>query len=378
MTSSPRSRAGGCTGTRRGWESSSPSAPAARPTQAIRRRSSAPCSPPRTSPRSAGPSSSTTRWWARARRGARRTADAAVLMLPESDRAIAVAIDGNGRRVACDPYAGDGRGGAGVRAEPGLRRRRAARPDQLPQLRQPGEAQRRLAARPGRSGPGGCLPRAADPGGRRQRLALQRDRARADLPDAGRRHGRRAAGSGTGSGIAPARATGWCWSGRSRPRWQARSWRSSAASSTRACRRCRSAPLTRPSASSGRRCATASPPRHTTSATVGSPALWPRWRSRPGTGIEVDLDPLVELRGGSGESCLFGEGPGGIVLAVDGDRLDELLAAAETAGVEAVEIGSVDGRSHLALGRRARRLGGARRRRAGLALAAGPTLKTHE
>ena len=27
-------------------------------------------------------------------------------MLPESERAIAVAIDGNGRRVACDPYAG--------------------------------------------------------------------------------------------------------------------------------------------------------------------------------------------------------------------------------------------------------------------------------
>ena len=41
-------------------------------------------------------------------RTARRpeAADAAVLMLPESDRAIAVAIDGNGRRVACDPYAG--------------------------------------------------------------------------------------------------------------------------------------------------------------------------------------------------------------------------------------------------------------------------------
>src|SRR5262249_7389492 len=33
-------------------------------------------------------------------------ADAAVLMVPESDGAIAVAIDGNGRRVACDPYAG--------------------------------------------------------------------------------------------------------------------------------------------------------------------------------------------------------------------------------------------------------------------------------
>ena len=34
------------------------------------------------------------------------SADAAVLNLPEADRAIALAIDGNGRRVACDPYAG--------------------------------------------------------------------------------------------------------------------------------------------------------------------------------------------------------------------------------------------------------------------------------
>jgi phosphoribosylformylglycinamidine synthase len=33
-------------------------------------------------------------------------ADAAVLMLPETGGAIAVAIDGNGRRVACDPHAG--------------------------------------------------------------------------------------------------------------------------------------------------------------------------------------------------------------------------------------------------------------------------------
>lgn len=33
-------------------------------------------------------------------------ADAAVLRLPESDRAIATAIDGNGRRVACDPRQG--------------------------------------------------------------------------------------------------------------------------------------------------------------------------------------------------------------------------------------------------------------------------------
>jgi len=33
-------------------------------------------------------------------------ADAAVLQIPEAGNAIAVSIDGNGRRVACDPYAG--------------------------------------------------------------------------------------------------------------------------------------------------------------------------------------------------------------------------------------------------------------------------------
>ncbi len=33
-------------------------------------------------------------------------ADAAVLAIPEADRGIAISIDGNGRRVACDPYAG--------------------------------------------------------------------------------------------------------------------------------------------------------------------------------------------------------------------------------------------------------------------------------
>jgi phosphoribosylformylglycinamidine synthase II len=62
-----------------------------------------------------------------------------------------------------------------------------------------------------------------------------------------------------------------------------------------------------------------------------------------GSGIEADLDPLVELRGGSGESCLFGEGPGGVILGVDNDRLEELLAAADKIGVEAFEIGSVGG-----------------------------------
>jgi phosphoribosylformylglycinamidine synthase subunit PurL len=62
-----------------------------------------------------------------------------------------------------------------------------------------------------------------------------------------------------------------------------------------------------------------------------------------GVGIEADLDPLVELRGGSGESCLFGEGPGGIVLGVPPERVAEVLDAATRAGVEAIEIGSAGG-----------------------------------
>jgi phosphoribosylformylglycinamidine synthase len=62
-----------------------------------------------------------------------------------------------------------------------------------------------------------------------------------------------------------------------------------------------------------------------------------------GVGIEADLDPLVELRGGSGESCLFGEGPGGIVLGVAAERVEELLGVTEEARVEALEIGSVGG-----------------------------------
>jgi phosphoribosylformylglycinamidine synthase subunit PurL len=62
-----------------------------------------------------------------------------------------------------------------------------------------------------------------------------------------------------------------------------------------------------------------------------------------GLGIEADLDPLVELRGGSGESCLFGEGPGGIVLGVRQESVDELLQDARRAGVGALEIGAVGG-----------------------------------
>ena len=98
------------------------------------------------------------------------------------------------------------RGGARVRGEPRLRRRRAARPDELPELRQPREAAHRLAADRGGPRPRRRVPRARRPGRRRQRLALQRGRRRPDLPDAGRRHGRRAARRRARAGASASRA----------------------------------------------------------------------------------------------------------------------------------------------------------------------------
>ncbi len=119
-------------------------------------------------------------------------ADAAVLALPTGE-AIAVAIDGNGRRVACDPRAGAIEVVFECAANLACVGAAAAGADQLPELRQPGEAPRRLAAdRSGRRARA-RLRRARDPGDRRQRLALQRGTERADLPDPGDRHGRCAA-----------------------------------------------------------------------------------------------------------------------------------------------------------------------------------------
>ena len=62
-----------------------------------------------------------------------------------------------------------------------------------------------------------------------------------------------------------------------------------------------------------------------------------------GVGVSADLDPLVEMRGCSGETALFGEGPGGFVIAADPDAIEQLLAAAEAAGVDAVAIGTAGG-----------------------------------
>jgi len=57
-------------------------------------------------------------------------------------------------------------------------------------------------------------------------------------------------------------------------------------------------------------------------------------------GLEVDLDPLVEQRGCSGESALFGEGPGGFVVAGSRSQLEALAAES---GAPVLIVGSVGG-----------------------------------
>ena len=64
-------------------------------------------------------------------------------------------------------------------------------------------------------------------------------------------------------------------------------------------------------------------------------------------GLEADLDPLVELRGCSGESCLFGEGPGGFVLAGPRAELEALTGAVDllvvgTAGGDRIAISAAE------------------------------------
>ena len=62
-----------------------------------------------------------------------------------------------------------------------------------------------------------------------------------------------------------------------------------------------------------------------------------------GVGIRADLDPLVELRGASGETALFGEGPGGFIIAGSEEVLRELAAEGERLGVAVLRIGEVGG-----------------------------------
>jgi phosphoribosylformylglycinamidine synthase subunit PurL len=62
-----------------------------------------------------------------------------------------------------------------------------------------------------------------------------------------------------------------------------------------------------------------------------------------GVGIRADLDPLVELRGASGESALFGEGPGGFVVAGPQAALREMAGEGERRGVTVLALGEAGG-----------------------------------
>ena len=270
-----RARAAGSTATRR------------RSTRGRRRaRSCWRCSPRPTSPPSAGPSSSTTR--VVGSRTVRRpeAADAAVLEIPEAGRAIAVSIDGNGRRVACDPYAGTveavlecAQNLACVGAEPlGLTNclnfGNPEKPAVAWQLDRSVEGLADACEALGVPVVGG-------------NVSLYNETGRGpDLPDAGRRHGRRAArprrGAGasrcaTGDAIALARpvppALAGLGAGEAARRARTAACPSADIAAVAAAQR--GGPRGGPR---GRRSASA-----TTSATAASPARSPRWRSPAGS-----------------------------------------------------------------------------------------------
>ena len=268
----------------------------------------------------ARPTSPSKRWafeqydWIVGSRTTRRPeeADAAVLMLePDGGSgAIAVSIDGNGRRVACDPYTGAveavlecARNLACVGAEPlGLTNclnfGNPEKPHIAWQLTRAVEGLRDA-----------CLARRRAGGGR-QRLALQRGRR------AGRSTPRRSSGmvgklpdpsavpwSGfreAGHAIALVGPFAPAPAGSELEKLQGRLLRGAAADRPR--RR------TRPrSTACATRCARARSRRRTTSPRAGSPARWPSARSSAGSARRVGRSAAT--------SPLFGEGPGGVLLA---------------------------------------------------------------
>ncbi|MGH2952530.1 MAG: phosphoribosylformylglycinamidine synthase subunit PurL [Solirubrobacterales bacterium] len=62
-----------------------------------------------------------------------------------------------------------------------------------------------------------------------------------------------------------------------------------------------------------------------------------------GVGVTADLDELIELRGCAGETALFGEGPGGFVLAGEPAALELLAAEAAAAAIDLIFIGEAGG-----------------------------------
>ena len=237
-------------------------------------------------------------------------ADAAVLMLePDGGTgAIAVSIDGNGRRVACDPYAGAveavlecARNLACVGAEPlGLTNclnfGNPEKPHIAWQLTRAVEGLRDA-----------CLARRRAGGGR-QRVALQRGRRRArstrrpwsawsaSCPTRARCRGARSASAGHAIALvgpfAPSLAGLGAREAAGRPRPRAAGGRPGRARGR--------ARRVRERRALGRRS-----PRRTTSPRAGSPVRSPSARIAGGIGAQVDLGDARLRR-------LFGEGPGGV------------------------------------------------------------------
>jgi phosphoribosylformylglycinamidine synthase subunit PurL len=270
-------------------------------------------------------------------------ADAAVLMLPESDRAIAVAIDGNGRRVACDPYAGAveavlecAQNLACVGAEPlGLTNcLNFGNPEKPNVAWQLERAVLGLAD--------ACLGLHVPVVGGNVSLYNETEHGPiyptpvigmvGELPDPAR-----------APGVAPGKGDRLVLVGPFAP---------SLAGSELAKQRGEldaGLPQVDIGAVAGSLAFVRDVVRHgavTAAHDVSDGGLacaLAEMAIASGLGIDADLDPLVELRGGSGESCLFGEGPGGVILGVSADQLRALIQAAESAGIEALEIGAVGG-----------------------------------
>jgi phosphoribosylformylglycinamidine synthase II len=278
-------------------------------------------------------------------RTARRpeAADAAVLMLPESERAIAVAIDGNGRRVACDPYAGTveavlecAQNLACVGAEPlGLTNcLNFGNPEKPTVAWQLDRAVLGLAD--------ACLGLRVPVVGGNVSLYNETEQGPiyptpvvgmvGELPDAART-----------PGLAPRPGDGLVLVGPFAP--------SLAGSELAKQRGELDAGLPQPSIPAVAdalalvrdlvRDGVASAAHDVSDG--GLACALAEMAIATGSGLEADLDPLVELRGGSGETCLFGEGPGGIVLAVADQDLNSVMERAEGAGVEAIAIGHAGG-----------------------------------
>ena len=125
-------------------------------------------------------------------------ADAAVLMLAGGRRRHR-GVDRRQRPArGMRPAPRRRRGGVRMCRQPRLRGSRAARVDQLPELRQSREAARGLAADRGGRGSGGGVRGARNPRGGRERVPVQRGARRPDLPDTGGRDGWQAPRRGSG------------------------------------------------------------------------------------------------------------------------------------------------------------------------------------